>query len=892
MRYPVRLIIFLSLACAVQLRAQDKPFPYQNPQLKIETRVQDLLSRMTLEEKLWQLFMTPGDLQEGKEVYRHGVFGLQVGTTAQGSGVAEQLLRHDPSGSAKVAAEKINAIQHYFVEETRLGIPIIAFDEALHGLVREGATAFPQSIGLSATFNVNLMGKVAEAISRETRSRGIRQILSPVVNVATDVRWGRVEETYGEDPFLSAAMGTAFVSAFEKLGVITTPKHFLANHGDGGRDSYPVEFNERRLREVYLPPFKACFQQGGSRSLMISYNSLNGLPCSANDWLLHTLLRDEYGFQGFVISDAGAVGGINDLHRLTPGYAESARFALENGLDVLFQTTPAHFPLFYAPALADQPIAAAAVDSAVARVLRAKFQLGLFEDPYVDPAQAALWNGHASHKELAKEAARESIILLKNAADVLPLAKNLTTLAVIGPDANAARLGGYSGPGIAPVSILEGIREKLGDHVLITVAPGCQREELFAQVVPASHLSHEEKGQIRNGLSAAYWDNPDFAGTARISRIDEKLDFSWTLFSPDPAIPFDWYSVRWKGYLEAPCDGLIRIGLQGTDGFRLYLDDSLLIDHWKKGSYRQTMVPFQFQRGLKYRIKIEYHERGGNARLKFIWDYGVQKQDDIAIAEAVAAARQSQTAVVVVGLIEGEGMDRAFLHLPGRQGELIRAVAATGTPTVVVISGGSAVTMGDWIDQVAGVLDVWYPGQEGGHAVADVLFGDYNPAGRLPITFPLSEGQLPLMYNHKPTGRLDRYYDLPGEPLFPFGYGLSYTTFAYEELQLDKMAIGSGDSLRLSCCITNTGSRAGDEVVQLYKSHLLSPVSQPVIELVAFQRLHLRPGERKQVAFALGASQFRILDKELNSVLEPGPVRLYVGGSSRDLRLRETVQIL
>lgn len=891
MRIYIRLIIFLPLACALHLRAQDKLVPYQNPQLKIETRVQDLLSRMTLEEKLWQLFMTPGDLQEGKEVYRHGVFGLQIGTTAQGNSVAEQMLRYDPSGSAQAAAEKINAIQRYFVKETRLGIPIIAFDEALHGLVREGATAFPQSIGLSATFNVNLMGKVAEAIARETRSRGIRQILSPVVNVATDVRWGRVEETYGEDPCLSAAMGTAFVSAFERLGVITTPKHFLANHGDGGRDSYPVEFNERRLREVYLPPFKACFQQGGSRSVMISYNSLDGLPCSANDWLLHELLRDEYGFGGFVISDAGAVGGINDLHRLTKGYAESARFALENGLDVLFQTTPAHFPLFYAPALADQPIAPAAVDSAVARVLRVKFQLGLFENPYADPAEAAVWNGHASHRELAREAARESIVLLKNAGNILPLRKDLTSLAVIGPDADAARLGGYSGPGIAPVSILKGLREKLGDQVRIHAAPGCQREDISSRVVHPDYLFHDDNVKMRHGLSAGYWDNPDFTGTARISRIDEKLDFSWTLFSPDPAIPYDWYSVRWQGFVEAPANGLFRIGLEGTDGFRLYLNDSLLIDHWNKGSYSQVMVPCRFQRGLKYSVRIEYHERGGNARLKFIWDYGVHKQDDNAIAEAVAAARQSQAAVVVASLIEGEGMDRAFLHLPGRQQELIRAVAATGTPTIVVITGGSAVTMGDWIDQVAGVLDVWYPGQEGGHAVADVLFGDYNPAGRLPITFPLSEGQLPLIYNHKPTGRLDRYYDLPGEPLFPFGYGLSYTTFAYEELQLDKIAIARGDTLHLSCSITNTGLRAGDEVVQLYKSHLLSSVSQPVIELAAFQRLHLRPGERKRVTFVLDSSQFRILDKELKSVLEPGPVRLYVGSSSRDLRLRETVQV-
>ena len=322
--FSVASLLCLSLSFSP---AQQKTLPYKNPRLSVDVRVRDLLSRMTLEEKFWQLFMVGGDLEEGKEKYRHGIFGLQTDTQGSSDKVSEQLLRYGASGTARSAAEKINTTQRFFINDTRLGIPIIPFDEALHGLVRGGATAFPASIALAATWNPGLMSQVAHAIATETRTRGIRQILSPVVNVATDVRWGRVEETYGEDPYLSSVMGVNFVREFEKLGVITTPKHFVANHGDGGRDSYPAHWNERLLEEVYLPPFKACFQSGGSRSVMTSYNSLDGRPCTANEWLLQKKLTKEWGFKGFVISDAGAVGGMNR----SPSYLEGLRRIRETG---------------------------------------------------------------------------------------------------------------------------------------------------------------------------------------------------------------------------------------------------------------------------------------------------------------------------------------------------------------------------------------------------------------------------------------------------------------------------------------------------------------------------------------------------------------------------------
>lgn len=697
----------------------------------IDARVKDLLGRMTPEEKFWQLFMLPDDLDKEPDRYKSGVFGLQ---TARKSGPEE-------------AAAKINDIQRYFLEKTRLGIPIIPFEEALHGLVGEGATIFPQSIGLAATFDPELMDRVAAAIARETRSRGIRQILSPVVNIASDVRWGRTEETYGEDPFLSSEMGAAFVSAFEKSGIIATPKHFVANVGEGGRDSYPIELNERRLREVYLPPFERAVRDAGARSIMPAYNSLDGIPCSANPWLLTRLLKNEWGFKGFSISDACAVGGANSLHGTSPGYEESGALAVAAGLDVIFQTEYDHHKLFIAPFL-DGRIAKARIDDAVSRVLGAKFELGLFEDPYVDPAEAGRVTGSEEHRALAREAARESIVLLKNEGGILPLRKSLRRIVIVGADAVEARLGGYSGPGARKASILDGIKSALGDASTVDF----------------------------------------FAGPGRKS-----------------------------GPTDPP--------------------------------------------------------------------------DSSALDAAVRAAAGADATIFVAGIEEGEFRDRARLGLPGRQGEWINRLAETGRLVIVVIVGGSAVAMDPWLGRVPAVLDIWYPGEEGGGAVADILFGDANPGGRLPITFPREEGQLPLTYNHKPTGRGDDYLDLTGKPLFPFGHGLSFTTFAYDGLAVDPPSIAAGGKAMIRFRVRNTGSRDGDEVAQLYIRDVLASVARPVMELKAFRRVSLQPGKEQEIEFVLGPAELEMLDANLRRVVEPGEFKVMIGSSSADIRLSGTLTV-
>ncbi len=865
--------------------------PYQNPAFPVADRVKDLLQRMTSEEKFWQLFMIPGDLGNEPSRYSNGIFGFQVSAASLGEGVSSQILQYGSTENALMLARKINSIQKYFVEKTRLGIPIIAFDEALHGLVRGGGTSFPQAIGLAASWDTLLMREVATAIAEETGSRGIRQVLSPVINIASDVRWGRTEETYGEDPFLSSEMAVAYITPFENAGIITTPKHFIANVGDGGRDSYPIHFNERLLDELYLPPFKAAIDRAGARSVMTAYNSLDGSPSSANSWLLNKKLKQDWHFKGFVISDAGAVGGANVLHYTAKDYPEAGKKAITNGLDVIFQTAYEHHSLFIPPFL-DGGIEQKRLNDAVARVLTAKFELGLFEHPYVSEQLAAQWVNNTSHKALARKAAIESIVLLKNQNQVLPISKQIHSVAVIGPDAIEARLGGYSGPGNGKLNILEGIREKLGKSVSVNYAEGVGRNTQEWTVISSEFLSTETEGSKKNGLKAEYFKGLSTENHPEFVRIDPQIDFHWTLFSPDPVLAADDYSVKWTGKLLSPGDGVYKIGLDGNDGYKLYINDSLLIDNWHKQSYHTRLVDYVFEKNKQYTIRIEFYESAGNAHIRLIWTAGIKNDIEKKMTDVLTLVKNSEMAIFVAGIQEGEFQDRASLALPGYQEKLIQEIAKTGKPVVVVLVNGSAITMQNWLNKVDGVLEVWYPGEEGGHAVADVLFGDSNPAGRLPITFPLSEAQLPLVYNHKPTGRGDDYNNLSGLPLFPFGYGMSYTSFSYSSLVVDKKQGKVGETFGVHCVVSNTGKREGDEVVQLYIRDMLSSVARPVLELKGFQRVHLAAGESKIVSFLITPEMLQILNEKMEPVVEPGEFRIMIGSSSRELQLKDTLQVI
>ena len=866
------------------LRAQES-VPYRDAARPVAERVQDLLGRMSLQEKFWQLYMSPGSLDDPSHEYSSGAFGLQVS-------MPPRVLADSSAGSLAAAhAARINDIQRYFVEETRLGIPIIPFDEALHGLVRRGATVFPQAIGLAATWDTALVGTVADAIATETRSRGIRQVLSPVVNLADDVRWGRVEETYGEDPYLSSEMGRVFIEAFESRGIITTPKHFVANVGQGGRDSYPIDSSLRFLQEYHFPPFRVAVHEAGARSVMTSYNSVDGRPATQNPWLLNGVLKGEWGFEGFVISDAAATGGATVLHMTEPNTPVAAQHAWEAGLDVVFQVTyPQHRP--YLRAVEDGLVSEEVIDAAVSRVLKAKFELGLFEDHVVDPARAASVANIEKHRALAREAARASFVLLENRDRVLPLAPSVSSVAVIGVDAIEARQGGYSGVPVAPVTILDGIRERAGPTANVRYVPGPGRVDERTVVVPGAYLRPDSDSSAGSGLSGQYWADIELSGDPILERTDATVDFLWTLSPPGPGVPSDWYSVRWAGRLRAPAAGVTRLGVTGTDGYRLWLDGELILDNWQKRSAGTRLAEVRLAPGTEHDLRLEFFESLGNARIQLVWDGGVTDDGDEQIRQAVAAARVSDVAIVVAGLEEGEFRDRAFLSLPGRQEELIHAVASSGTPTVVVIVGGSAVTMANWIEEVRAVLVAWYPGEQGGRAVADVLFGDADPGGRLPITFPVSEGQLPLVYNHKPTGRGDDYFDLTGQAAYPFGHGLSYTEFEYSELEIDPAPATPDGEIRVRARVRNVGDRPGEEVVQLYVRDLLASVARPVMELKGFQKVRLEAGGATTVEFTLPARRLAMLDTDMNWVIEPGIFKIMVGRSSRDLRLRGHMEFM
>ena len=728
--------------------------PYLDATLPVDQRVSDLLARMTWEEKVTQLgsylnFMDWekwGRLSQSEKIaYIESLSAAEV--IGSGVGQLSILLRELPP---QTAVKKSNEVHTYVREHTRLGVPPIIHDEGLHGLLANDATSFPQAIAMASSWHPELLEEVATAIGREARSRGIRQLLSPTINIARDPRCGRTEETYGEDPYLTTRMAVAFVRGIQSQGVVATPKHFAANFvGDGGRDSYPIHFSERLLREIYLPAFEACVHEGNALSIMAAYNSLDGLPCSCNNWLLTDLLRKEWGFKGFVVSDYGSVIHIMEKHAVAGTKQEVAKRAVEAGLDVELPTTDCYgAPMLRG--LKDGTISTEAVDEAVRRVLTVKFGLGLFDDPFVDEKEAEAVNHNQKHRELALLMAGEAMVLLKNEGGLLPLPSDVQSLAVIGPLADEPALGGYTWNGYERdrlITPLRGIRERVKGKVKIQYAQGCT-----------------------------------LTGDAK-------------------------------------------------DG----------------------------------------------------------------IAEAVQAARQCQFAVLCVGntsQTEGEQRDRANLELLGVQADLIEAIAEAGVPAVVVLINGSAILMSGWIDQVPAVLEAWYPGEAGGTAIAEALFGDANPGGKLPISIPRAMGQLPLYYNTKPSGRINDYVDLSSKPLFPFGHGLSYTTFSYRNLHISPERANAQQKVLISLEVENTGSHAGDEVVQLYMHDKIASVVRPVKELKGFKRISLKPNEIKRVNYEIDTRQLGLYNVDMEYVVEPGEFEIMVGSSSEDIRLKGILEVV
>lgn len=877
-------------------------YSYRDPNVSIDDRVADLLSRMTVEEKAAQLDMLAGSWGDARAMLTNGEFdpekfGNSVGEYAPGS--IHQ--REDRAASPGDYAASVNAAQRYLVAKTRLGIPALVISETLHGHVGPSNTVFPQAICLASSWNCELAESVGAVIAREARACGSNVGLSPVLDCARDPRWGRIEETYGEDPYLVSRMAVAMVFGLQGRNlqiardrIIATPKHFAGHGGPlGGRDSAPVGYGLRHLRETYLPPFEAALCEAGAGSVMAAYSDWDGIPCNASRQLLTVILRGEWGFDGYVIEDMGASYLLGFAHSVVQSPDNGPSMAVRAGVDQSFGTQ------FAAPVLESVfsgRLSEEQLNRAVARVLRAKFLLGLFENPEADAGAAAAICDAPEHRELAREAARQGIVLLKNEGAMLPLSKDLARIAVIGPNAATVETGDYSGMNPRLVSPLEGISAVVSRRTEVVHARGCDLMGIPAgRWVPVGGKYLTPKGTARgfapqpgtSGLLAELFSNPDLAGDPVTCNVHEFVYCLWGSQSPDgaPGIPASGYSVRWSGTLTPEFSGMYRIGVTHSDCARLRLDSRTVIEHWEGGVTDTRWVEVELEADRRYGIELEYACIGNHGECRLVWRRAGEIDESALIGEAVDAARGSDVAVVFVGggLAEcGEVRDSADLDLPGRQAELIRAVHGTGTPVVLVHVGGRPHTMAWVIEHIPAIVNMWYAGEEGGRAIAEVLFGDVNPCGKLPVTWPAFVGQLPMPYDESQTGRGPHwgYVTTTNEPAFPFGYGLSYTSFAYGNMRVAP-ELPMGSDVEVLVDITNTGQRAGIEVAQLYVRDVIASVKRPLKQLRGFERVSLESGETKTVRFVLKPEHLAFWDARMERrTVEPGEFKVMVGGDS------------
>jgi beta-glucosidase len=820
---------------------------YMDPSQPMDARVEDLVSRMTLEEKASQL------------------------------------------------VNQARAIP-------RLEVPEYDWwSEALHGVARAGtATVFPEPIGLAATFDAALIHEMANVIGIEARAKhnqaaraGRRDIYegldfwSPNINIFRDPRWGRGQETYGEDPFLTARMGVAFVTGLQGndpkyFQVISTPKHFAVHSGpEPSRHAVNVDASKHDMEDTYLPAFRATVVEGKAGSVMCAYNRVNAQPACANAFLLEDELRGAWKFDGYVVSDCDAVVDIQHGHHFTQTMAEAAAVSLKRGTD----NECADFGqraidnsdyVKYVDAVKQGLLSEHDIDVAVKRLFRARFRLGMFDPPemvkYAQTPDSEI-DGDA-HRELALKTARESIVLLKNDG-VLPLSASTKKIAVLGPLAQSTHVleGNYSGTPLRPVSALEGIRKQFS-AAQVTFMPGTNflREDT---PVPASVLSTPDG---KPGLKAEYFSDPDLKGTPLV-RVDKEVNFD---FAPGTSTKTNIFSVRWTGFLTPTESGAYRLGISGSIN-RLWLDGKRIVDDPKGHSSRPVDADVVLEKGHPYALKLEYFQ-GHSRGVKLVWCH----LSPDPIAEAVAAARQADVVIAVVGItsdLEGEEMDvavpgfaggdRTSLDLPKEEEDLLKALKGTGKPLVVALMNGSALSV-NWADENANaILDAWYSGEEGGTALAQTLAGVNNPAGRLPVTFYTGVEQLPSFEDYSMKNRTYRYFE--GKPLYPFGYGLSYSKFEYDNLKLSQTALNAGDPLRVEADVKNTSDRGGDEVVQLYLSFPKSPHA-PIHALRGFTRVHLGAGDTQHVSFTLDARDLSEVNQIGDRIVAAGDYRLVVGG--------------
>jgi beta-glucosidase len=866
--YGLVFIYAVMLFNSCRTEAAGSEFPYLNTSLPLEERVNDLVGRMTLEEKISQMM--------------HQAPGID-----------------------------------------RLGIPEYNWwSEGLHGVARAGlATVFPQAIGLGATWDEDMLYRVSTVISDEARAkhhefarknkRFLYQGLtlwSPNINIFRDPRWGRGQETYGEDPFLTGRLGVQFIKGLQGddstyLKTIATVKHLAVHSGpEPERHVFDAQSNDRDLQETYLPQFEMGIKEGGAYSVMCAYNRLNGEACCGSNGLLNKLLRNDWNFNGYIVSDCEAITDIYAHHKLVSTPEEAAAIAVKSGTDLecgkVFTSLK--------QAVEKKLITEEQIDVAVKRLFMARFKLGMFDQPANVKYAQIPYNivDSKQHRELALEAARKSIVLLKNQNNVLPLKKNIGSIAVIGPNADQwlMLLGNYNGVPSEAITPLRGIKEKAGSNTKVLFAQGSELADGMPMfyTVPSDVLFTAEGGR---GLKTEFFNGKEFSGQPVFSAVDSLVDANWRDRAPRDGMDDDNFGVRWTGVLQPKQSGTYQLGFISTCNTKLFFGDSLVaktVYHFRDeyGDPRlRKSVPLQLEAGKKYTIRIEAVESYADAQVQLVWAAPKPGLKE----EALNIAKQADVVVMCMGLtprMEGEEMDiqingfrggdRTAIDLPAVQQQLVREIQALGKPVVLVLLNGSALAVNWENENIPAIIEAWYPGQAAGAAIADVLFGDYNPAGRLPVTFYKSVKDLPAFENYNMQGRTYKYFT--GEPLYPFGYGLSYTSFNYE-LVKSPANTGAGQT-SLTVRVTNTGKMAGDEVAQMYVSARSQVSTAPLRSLAGFKRVHLKPGESRELEFFVTNDALTTINNEGKKQVASGKYDLFIGGLQPGMKIKTNSNII
>lgn len=882
---------------------------YKNGSLPIEERVADLMSRMTLEEKILQTdqYSIIGDYvkrnaQERVEEFRWDEFEAAL----NGRSVGSVQFR---SASPQLA----NKLQRYAVEKTRLGIPFLFSEEALHGLFDGYATCFPQQIGLAGTFEPELGRRMGHAIAAEARASGVHETWNPVMDLSWDPRYGRVEEAFGEDTYLGGEFAREIVKGMQGEDlrrpdtVASEPKHYCG-YGTpvGGLNCAPSAMGRHDVYAWGLPIFEQAFVEGGAWNTMCSYAAIDGQPVASDHELLTEVLRGQYGMPGFVRSDMTAVARLKGSFSTAKDNREAIRQGLEAGVDLqLYDFTHEEWMESIRSLIESGEMSEEVLDTACGRVLKLKFALGLFENPYVDERLYDKTVNCKAHQDTALDIARRSICLLKNEKHLLPLSNSCRTIAVVGPGADEAALGDYA-PKTADshkVTVLDGIRQLAGEERTVLYEKGCSY--LGEKVFPFHpNWFVDEKGGA--GLTARYYNNWDLSGEPVVTRRDYMVNFNWIYAKPHADVNAECFSVAWTGKLKAQGSFRGCLAIPGQDSMRLYVDGKLLIDAWnlsdgkqkeeKAGREAETegrMADFVFEAGREYEIRLEFCNDARGARV--VLGYNKGRED---WQPAVDIVKKADIAVVCLGdngETCGENLDRTDLILPGKQQDFLKEIAATGTPVILVLQNGRPLAL-TWEEaHIPAILECWFPGEKGGRAIAEVLFGETYPSGRLPMSFPRTVGQVPCNYNRIPGGGW-RYVEMDWNPLYPFGYGLTYTHFTYSDLQVDgegltAEAVEKGAEVKVSFTVTNTGRCFGEETAQLYLRDLVSSTVKPRKELAGFQKIALDPGESRRVELQIGSRQMRTLNRNFEWHVEPGVFRVMIGDNSADILLSEEFEI-